>query len=116
MGFRRPLGGWRSNRCCKSTSWNVTPISLRKSKVAEACRNWKDYQNVILKKLTTAFGDVLPADYKLPEDPNDWSYLDLFVAGYYWSMTNTDQKDRGRIAHRGKGYSETSVGLMDRCI
>ncbi|MFC1584374.1 extracellular solute-binding protein [Fibrobacterota bacterium] len=87
-----------------------------KSKVVEAVENWSGMRPAIEAELKKALGVGLPDTYLLVDDPSDWSYLDVFVAGYYWAHTKYEGTAFGRVAHRGKDYSGTALGLMDRCF
>jgi len=91
-------------------------LVYRKSKVRDAVQNWKRDKveiNALLKKEN---GMGLPVDYKLEVSPALWDFYDLFVVGYYWSHSGEPAKREGKIAHRGKRYSGTVTGMMDRVI
>jgi len=85
-----------------------------KSKVNEAVAGWKKFESDIAKALSTHNGFGLPSDYTLESDPNQWDYFDLFVAAWYWSRTPYYGITLPRMAHRGKKYAGTVVGLVDR--
>jgi len=88
-----------------------------KSKVKDAVANWNSIENEISHAIKKSFNKAgLPAGYSLNNDPNKWTYLDVFVAGYYWAHMPGAKTNTGRIAHRGKDYSGTALGLMDRAI
>ncbi|MFC1586231.1 extracellular solute-binding protein, partial [Fibrobacterota bacterium] len=88
----------------------------RKSRLREAGKGWRSMRSGIEAVLKNDFSITLPDDYKLERDPNEWNYLDLLVAGYYWANKAYNETKTGRIAHRGKEYSGTAIGLMDRCF
>jgi len=83
-----------------------------KSKVGEAQQNWQKHKRQINKALKYVTHNELPKGYILEKDPGEWDYLDIFVVGYYWQLKS---KGKGRVTHRGKKYSGTSLGLIDRC-
>ncbi len=85
-----------------------------KSKVSDAVNGWKDLKPAINNALKKDNGYGLPAGYKLEADPNQWDYYDLFVAAYYWANTSYNGIKMPRMAHRGKKYEGTVVGLVDR--
>ena len=82
----------------------------RKSKVADAAKNWRQYEallNYILKKEN---GYGLPMNFHLDSDVNMWDYYDILVAAYYWAST----EKTGKVAHRSRDYVGTILGLIDR--
>jgi hypothetical protein len=95
----------------------------RKSKVDDAIAKWnivadsmypyRDTINTIMKAIN---GRGLPIDYNFEPDPNRWDYFDVFVAGALWARTPYDGAAKPRIAYRGKRYSGTSLGLIDRAF
>ncbi|NVM21347.1 MAG: extracellular solute-binding protein [Desulfobacterales bacterium] len=85
-----------------------------KSKAAEAVRGWKQFEKRINAALKEDNGYGLPAGYRLEPDPNLWDYYDLFVASFYWAHTPYYGIKMPRMAHRGKKYAGTVVGLVDR--
>lgn len=90
-------------------------MAYRKSRVEEAVAAWPSMRSDIGKALKETRGSGLPAGYTLESAPSEWDYLDIFVVGYVWATTEYDGAAHGRIAHRGKEYSGTAVGLFDRC-
>jgi ABC-type glycerol-3-phosphate transport system substrate-binding protein len=88
----------------------------RRSRVAEAVQGWGSFREKINGALQNSFHADLPPDYALEPDPSSWNCLDLFAAGFFWAETPYGGAKAGRIAHRGKQYSGTAVGLMDRCF
>jgi ABC-type glycerol-3-phosphate transport system substrate-binding protein len=85
-----------------------------KSKAAEAVRGWKGFKPAIDSALRRDNGFGLPAGYRLEADPNRWDYYDIFVVSYYWANTPYYGIKLPRMAHRGKKYGGTVVGLVDR--
>jgi hypothetical protein len=85
-----------------------------KSKVADAVASWRMWKDSIDAALTVYNGFGLPSTYLLEEDPNQWDYFDIFVAGWIWGHTSYDNKMQPRIGHRGKKYSGTSQRIIDR--
>ena len=84
----------------------------RKSKVADAVKNWRQFEahlNYILKKEN---GYGLPMNFHLDSDVNMWDYYDILVAAYYWANTEKTAK----VAHRSRDYVGTILGLIDRAI
>jgi class 3 adenylate cyclase/maltose-binding protein MalE len=86
----------------------------RKSKVADAVKNWHKFKSQINANLKRENGYGLPKNYKLESDVNKWDFYDLLVVGYYWANTEYDGEKTARIAHRSKNYSGTVIGLIDR--
>jgi ABC-type glycerol-3-phosphate transport system substrate-binding protein len=85
-----------------------------KSKVIEAQGVWRKYKDEISADLKRMNGGGLPADFYLEDDPNEWDYFDFFVVGWIWSHTQYDGRAVGRIGLRGKRYSGTWLGIVDR--
>ncbi len=85
-----------------------------KSKVRDAVKEWKKFEPDIHAALKEDNGYGLPAGYELEKDPNLWDYYDLFVVSYYWANTPYLGIKLPRMAHRGKKYGGTVVGLVDR--
>ena len=85
-----------------------------KSKVDEAVKGWKKFESKINEVLKKDNGYGLPAGFKLESDPNLWDYYDIFVVAYYWAHTPYYGIKMPRMAHRGKKYGGTVVGLCDR--
>jgi maltose-binding protein MalE len=88
----------------------------RKSKVADAVKNWHKFYLQIIDILKRENGYGLPKNYYLEPDVNKWDYYDLFVLGYYWANIEYNGKKTARIAHRSKNYSGTVRGLIDRAL
>ncbi len=89
-------------------------MTYLRPKVEEAVSGWKKFETQInaLLKEDNRYG--LPAGYRLEADPNLWDYYDLFVVSYYWAHTPYYGIKMPRMAHRGKKYGGTVVGLVDR--
>jgi ABC-type glycerol-3-phosphate transport system substrate-binding protein len=85
-----------------------------KSKVEEAVKGWTRYKDDIRAALEKDNGYGLPKGYILEDDPNEWDYYDMFVAAFYWSRTPYHGIIMPRMAHRGRKYGGTVVGLLDR--
>jgi hypothetical protein len=86
----------------------------RKSKVADAVATWRTFKDSLDAVLKLVNGRGLPATYTLEENPNDWDYYDVFVAGWVWAHTPYDGKTMARVANRGKRYSGTGLTVVDR--
>ncbi len=85
-----------------------------KSRVEEAISGWKKYENDLNLLLKSQNGYGLPKGYELEVDPNKWDYYDILVVGYYWKNEEYFGIKLPRIAHRGKAYAGTSLGLIDK--
>jgi hypothetical protein len=85
-----------------------------KSKVRDALELWRTYKGEMDSEMKRYNGYGLPSDYFLEEDPNEWDYFDFYVVGWIWSHTQYDGKAVGRIGLRGKRYSGTWLGIVDR--
>ena len=86
-----------------------------KSKVASAVAQWRSFKTAIDEALKPVNGYGLPATYILESDPNTWDYYDLFVVGYIWAHTSYEGRiPEAKIANRGRKYSGTSLGVIDR--
>ncbi|MDD5673498.1 MAG: extracellular solute-binding protein [Chitinivibrionales bacterium] len=85
-----------------------------KSKVADAVASWRAFKDSIDAALKPCNGYGLPSTYMLKSDPNQWDFYDLFVVGWVWAHTVYDGVKCPRIANRGKRYSGTSLGVIDR--
>jgi ABC-type glycerol-3-phosphate transport system substrate-binding protein len=89
-------------------------MTYLKPKVAEAVKGWKKFEVEINALLKGDNGYGLPAGYELEGDPGLWDYYDVFVVSYYWAHTPYYGIKMPRMAHRGKKYGGTVVGLVDR--
>ena len=89
-------------------------MTYLKSKVDEAVKGWKKFESEINAVLREDNGYGLPARYQLEKNPNLWDYYDVFVVAYYWAHTPYYGIKMPRMAHRGKKYGGTVVGLVDR--
>jgi maltose-binding protein MalE len=89
-------------------------MTYLKSKVNEAVDGWRKFETKISGALKEDNDRGLPAGYRLENDPNLWDYYDLFVVSYYWAHTPYFGIKMPRMAHRGKKYGGTVVGLVDR--
>jgi len=85
-----------------------------KSRVSEAVAGWGAFKTDINEALRADNGYGLPAGYRLEADPNQWDFYDLFVVAYTWAHTPYFGIKMPRMAHRGKKYGGTVVGLTDR--
>ena len=85
-----------------------------KPRVEEAVRGWKRFEGEINAAMKQDNGCGLPAGYVLESDPDQWDYYDLFVVASYWAKTPYFGIKMPRMAHRGKKYGGTVVGLVDR--
>ncbi|MBD3419148.1 MAG: extracellular solute-binding protein [Chitinivibrionales bacterium] len=86
----------------------------RKSKVADALRNFKKFVKPLQGRLKELNGYGLPRGYALENNPDKWDYYDIFVLGWIWAHTPYDSVAMPRIVHRGKRYSGTTQRLIDR--
>lgn len=96
-------------------TWD-TIDDLRKSKVADAIKNWHEFEaqlNDIVKKEN---GYGLPRNFNLESDVSKWDYYDLLVVAYYCANTEYDGKKTAKVALRSKDYAGTSRGLIDRAL
>jgi ABC-type glycerol-3-phosphate transport system substrate-binding protein len=85
-----------------------------KSKVADAVTRWHTYKDAIDADMKKINGYGLPSTYTLKEDPNKWDFFDVYVVGWIWAHTPYDGKTTGRVGHRSKRYSGTSLRIVDR--
>jgi hypothetical protein len=88
----------------------------RKSKVADAIKNWHKFKAEISDIAKEENGYGLPSNFNLEADVSIWDYYDILVAGYYWANTEYEGNMTARIAHRSKGYAGTILGLIDRAL
>lgn len=88
----------------------------RKSKVADAVKNWRRFKGELNEFIKNENGYGLPRNYNLEAEPYKWDFYDLFVVGYYWANTQYDGKKTARIAHRSKNYAGTALGLIDKAL
>jgi hypothetical protein len=84
------------------------------SMVADAVGQWRGRREAIDSEVKQINGYGLPATYTLEPYPGEWDYFDIFVAGWIWAHTEYGGKTVGRVAHRGRRYSGTSLGLIDK--
>lgn len=85
-----------------------------KKRVEEALALWRKYKEEIDAEVKHYNGYGLPADFFLEDDPNAWDYFDFFVVGWIWSHTQYNGRAIGRVGLRGKRYSGTWLGIVDR--
>ena len=85
-----------------------------KSRVADAVSRWRNCKEAIDVDMRKINGYGLPATYNLQDDPNKWDFFDVYVVGWIWAHTSYDGKMAGRIGHRAKRYSGTSLRIVDR--
>lgn len=85
-----------------------------KSKVKDAVENWKVFEDEINEIFKKVNGYGLPNGYELNEDPNEWTWYDLAVVGYYWANTEYDGKKEPKIAHRAQRYEGTVTELVTK--
>jgi ABC-type glycerol-3-phosphate transport system substrate-binding protein len=108
------LGEARGKPCLIPRKYETRIMVYSRSKVAEALGLWRKYKSEMDTEMKRYNGYGLPADYFLEDDPGEWDYFDLFVAGWIWSHTQYQGKAIGRIGLRGKRYSGTWLGIVDR--
>lgn len=85
-----------------------------KTKVQDAVNRWVLYEDTIRVILKEYNGYGLPHKYRLENNPDQWDFYDIFVAGYYWAHTDYKGRKGPRVAHRGKRYPGTALRLVDR--
>ncbi len=85
-----------------------------KSKVLDAFAVWRKHVELINKELERYNGSGLPSNYQFEEDPNQWDFFDVFVAGWIWAHTPYAGKIGPKVGHRGRRYSGTSQRIIDR--
>jgi ABC-type glycerol-3-phosphate transport system substrate-binding protein len=85
-----------------------------KSKVGDALLFWRDLKDSANAALRQVNGEGFPAGYALEDDPNQWDYFDVFMAGWVWSHKPFDGRICPRVANRGRKYSGTALGIVDR--
>jgi ABC-type glycerol-3-phosphate transport system substrate-binding protein len=108
------LGESNGQPCLIPRKFETRIMVYCKSKVAEAAGEWRKYKDEMSADLKRMNGGGLPADFYLEEDPNEWDYFDFFVVGWIWSHTQYNGRATGRIGLRGKRYSGTWLGIVDR--
>ncbi|MBL8026552.1 MAG: carbohydrate ABC transporter substrate-binding protein [Fibrobacteres bacterium] len=89
-----------------------------KSKVKDASANWRKFEKALNTSLKEQNGYGLPKGYNLEEDPEQWDYYDILVAGYYWANTQYFNVNvlMPRVAHRADRYEGTALGLVDMSV
>ena len=75
---------------------------------------WKQFARAIDSSLSKINGRGLPAGYDLENDPNEWDFFDIYVAGFVWAHTKFPDGKKSRIAQRGKLYDGMALTLIDR--
>ena len=108
------LGEVNGRLCFIPRKFETRIMVYCKSRVAEALGLWRKYKDEMNADLKRMNGGGLPADFYLEEDPSEWDYFDVFVVGWIWSHTQYDGRAVGRIGLRGKRYSGTWLGIVDR--
>ncbi|MDO5576441.1 MAG: hypothetical protein Q4F84_05125, partial [Fibrobacter sp.] len=89
-------------------------MAYAKSKVADVVAVWQEYKDQIDAELGKYNGVGLPGGYLLEEDPEQWDYFDLFVAGWVWAHREYNGKKTARIVHLYQDYSNISLRIIDR--
>jgi ABC-type glycerol-3-phosphate transport system substrate-binding protein len=93
-----------------------TPVLVYlKSQVAEAVQYWEIHKAEISKALARYNDKGLPRNYALEQDPSQWDYFDLFVAGYYWSRKDVRGEHHGRMALGSLASPRAPRSLIDKC-
>ncbi len=86
-----------------------------KSKVEDAVANWSKYRDAIHNMIKTENSYGLPDGFDVESDPNEWDWYDLAAVSYYWAHTpQEDGRIMPRMAHRGKLYGGTVMGIVDK--
>jgi ABC-type glycerol-3-phosphate transport system substrate-binding protein len=88
----------------------------RKSKVADAVAKFEAHKARISTELKQRNGYGLPKDYVFENDPAEWDFYDIYVAGSIWANEEYNGVKVGRIAHRGARYGGTALTLVDRAL
>jgi hypothetical protein len=112
--FLTSLGSIDNKQYCIPRKFETRIMVYCKSKVTDALARFKNCRDAIdadLKKINR-YG--LPSTYVLEDDPNKWSFFDVYVVGWIWAHTPYDDRIEPRIGHRGKRYSGTSQRIIDR--
>ncbi len=109
--FLSGLGIFRDSLFYLPRKFETRIMVFLKTKVNDAQVNWQKHKSEINESLKKSNHNGLPPDYVLELDPSEWDWFDLYVVGYYWKLKSNGI---GKIAHRGKDYSGTALGLMDR--
>ncbi|MCU0608213.1 MAG: extracellular solute-binding protein [Chitinispirillaceae bacterium] len=108
------LGAYEDRPCLIPRKFETRIMVYSKSKVAAAVAAWRPYKLEIDAEMKQYNGFGLPADFFLETNPSEWDYYDFFVVGWIWAHTPYDGKASGRIGLRGKRYSGTWLGIVDR--
>jgi hypothetical protein len=108
------LGEKDGRPCLVPRKFETRIMVYSKSRVAEALASWQKYEDEISSEMKRYNNSGLPAGYALEDNPDEWDYFDLFVTGWIWSHTQYNGKAKGRIGLRGKRYSGTWLGIVDR--
>ncbi|MBN1130004.1 MAG: hypothetical protein JXA71_13515, partial [Chitinispirillaceae bacterium] len=108
------LGEVHGRPCLIPRKFETRIMVYDRNRVSDALGMWKKYKNELDAAIKRHNGVGLPADYILENDPNKWDYFDFFVVGWIWSHTQFNGKAVGRIGLRGKRYSGTWLGIVDR--
>jgi len=108
------LGQFNGNQYLIPRKFETRIMVYSKKRVAEAVEQFANYRAQIDSTLSLHNREGLPATYHLEQDPNKWDYFDIYVVGWIWGHQSYDGKKIGRVAHRGKMYSGTSLRVVDR--
>ena len=108
------LGSDHGKPCLIPRKFETRIMVYSKARVAEAVGMWRKYEEELNRVLKQYNGYGLPANYTLEADPGEWDYYDFFVAGWIWAHQSYDGTTEGRIGLRGKRYSGTWLGIVDR--
>jgi hypothetical protein len=108
------FGNANGRPCLIPRKFETRIMVYSRSRVAEALGLWRKYKGEMDAEMKRYNGYGLPSNYLLEDDPNEWDYFDFFVTGWIWSHTQYNGKAFGRIGLRGKRYSGTWLGIVDR--
>jgi hypothetical protein len=108
------LGADQGKPCLIPRKFETRIMVFCKSRVVEAAGIWKEHEKELNQALRQYNGYGLPAQYTLEENPGDWDYFDFFVVGWIWAHHPYNGTMSGRIGLRGKRYSGTWLGVVDR--
>lgn len=87
----------------------------RVSKVREAANQYLPLVADINLALARYNETGLPNGYVLEDDPSEWDYYDVLVAGCVWAK-KAGGVNPGRIGHRGANYEGTMLRIVDRAF
>lgn len=87
----------------------------RVSKVKEALAGYRTLLPEISMAVALINQKGLPEGYVLEDNPDEWDYFDVLVAGYVWAKA-AGGSNPGKVGHRGKNYEGTMLRIVDRAF